>query len=131
MGVKEKRNWIFELKICGFEKITFFGATDFQFKCSKFILSFLSSPLTSVSNYGVAWIGLNFYDNTMISNQKLGALINLLHSLHKYLIPYLNCYGSTFLGVNVMRKCVMLIKCNDTTHANFWNFPRGFVRDRS
>ena len=61
---------------------------------------------------------------TMISNQKLGALINLLHSVHKYLITYLNCYGSTFLGVNVMRKCVMWIKCNDITQANFWNFSQ-------
>ena len=69
-------------------------------------------------------LSFTYDNNTMISNQKLGAVINLLHSLHKYSIPYLNCYGSTFLGVNVMRKCVMLIKCNDTTHANFWNFSQ-------
>ena len=53
--------------------MTFFESTKSQipnpksqipkFKNSKFVVVFLSSPLKSVTNNGVAWMGLNFQPN--------------------------------------------------------------------
>ena len=68
-----------KLKIDGFEMITFFESTNFQFKNSKFF--FFSSPSKSVTNYGVAWIDLNLVLTTMIFIQKLGVHIFIQHGV--------------------------------------------------
>ena len=46
-------------------------------------LFFVSSPLKSVTNYGVVWMGLNFYDyiHTMISSQNLAVPKHPIHSI--------------------------------------------------
>ena len=70
--------FFFKWKVSGFEKIIFFEFTNFQFKNSNYIFFFVSSPMKSVTNYGVAWIGLNYYDYQDF-HPKLGMRKHLLH----------------------------------------------------
>ena len=63
----------------GFEKLTFFETTKFQYskfkKCKVFFASFLFKCLM---NSLVSWIGFNFYDYSYFQ-QKIGGCNNMRH----------------------------------------------------
>jgi hypothetical protein len=50
------------LRIGGFEKLSFFELAIFLFFFNYFPILFALSPLKPGKNYGVEWMGLNFYE---------------------------------------------------------------------